>query len=245
MVNSGRGGIAGKSPVVRARKSAPPSSRVRLQLDERRTQLLEAGRALFNARAYDDISIDDIAEAAGVSKGLLYHYFPSKRRFFVEAVRAASAHMLEVTETEPRPSDGQPHRERELLPAERLRVGRDAYLDYVDQNARAYAALFRSGLGVDPEIWTIVEETRQAIIDRIVRGLGVENPLPLIRVALRGWIGTVEAASVDWIEHRDVPREKLRELLASALEASFLAVASLGGVPIEELTPAPRQALPR
>jgi AcrR family transcriptional regulator len=212
MVNS----VARK--VSKGRKSAPPPSRVRLQLDERRTQLLEAGRTLFNERAYDDISIDDIAAAAGVSKGLLYHYFPSKRRFFVEAVRAASEHMLLVTETEEREG---------VLPAERLRIGLDAYLDYVDQNARAYAALFRSGLGVDPEIWTIVEDTRQAIVDRIVRGLGVQNPPPLVRVALRGWIGTVEAASLDWIEHRDVARQNLRELLAASLEASFLAVASL------------------
>ena len=201
--------------------------RARLQLDERRAQLLHAGTALFNARAYDDISIDDIAEAAGVSKGLLYHYFPSKRAFFVEAVRAAAAHMLDVTETEPR--------EGELVPAQRLRVGLDAYLDYVEQNARAYAALFRSGLGVDPEIWTIVEDTRQAIVDRIVHGLGVDDPPPLVRNALRGWIGAVEAASLDWIEHRDVRREHLRELLATALEASLFAAADLGGSAVERL----------
>jgi AcrR family transcriptional regulator len=230
MVNSttvpGARRAAGKKG-PRGRKSTPPPSRVRLQLDERRAQLLEAGRALFNERAYDDIAIDDIAAAAGVSKGLLYHYFPSKRRFFVEAVRAAAVHMLAVTETEEREG---------VLPAERLRVGLDAYLDYVDQNARAYAALFRSGLGVDPEIWTIVESTRQAIADRIVLGLGVQNAPPLVRVALRGWIGTVESASLDWLEHRDVPRDKLRELLAAALEASFMTVASLGGVPIEPQT---------
>src|SRR5207244_584210 len=132
----------------------------------------------------DQIGIDDIAAAAGVSKGLLYHYFPSKRRFYVEVVRAAADHMLVLTE--PAGDD--------LAPVARLRAGLDAYLDYVEENARAYAALFRSGLGIDREVQTIVEDCRAAMIERIVRKLGVDEPPPLVRLALRGWIGMVESA---------------------------------------------------
>ncbi|MEM7676524.1 MAG: helix-turn-helix domain-containing protein, partial [Myxococcota bacterium] len=73
---------------------APEGSGKRLQLDQRRQQLLELGLRLFSERAYDDVSIDDIARAASISKGLLYHYFPGKRVFYVATVRAAAAQLL-------------------------------------------------------------------------------------------------------------------------------------------------------
>ena len=214
MVNSGF-----HAPSIRAKVPAVPrkrATRVRLALDERRAQLLSLGRALFNTRTYDEISIDDIAGAAGISKGLLYHYFPSKRRFFVEAVRAGAAEML--TLTEPPESDAPP--------GDRLRIGLDAYLDYVEKNARAYAWLLRTGVGVDPEVREVIEETRQAVVDRIVQGVGVTTPPPQFRIALRGWIGLVEAASLDWIEHdRDLGRDALRDLLIVPLQALFVGVA--------------------
>jgi AcrR family transcriptional regulator len=183
----------------------------------RRAQLLELGRALFNARAYDDISIDDIAAEAGISKGLLYHYFPSKRRFFVEVVRAAAGRMLVLTEP--------PKADR--TPKERLAVGLDAYLAYVEGNARAYAWLLRSGVGIDAEVRDVLEDARRAIVDRIVEGLGLTGSKtpPNIRIALRGWIGMVEAASLDWVEHRmDMRRDTLRDFLAATLEGAILAV---------------------
>ncbi len=194
----------------------PP--RVRRRLADRREQLLDLGRALFNERSYDEISIDDIAAAAGISKGLLYHYFPSKRVFYVEGVRAAAAHMLDIVE----PVD------RDLPPIDRLRVGLDRYLDYVEANARAYATLFRSGMGVDAAVSTIIEETRERILARIVEGLG--DPLrvipPVVALVLRGWIGMVESASLDWLERRrEVPRDILRDLLVTS--AQTLVVAAL------------------
>src|SRR3954452_404911 len=75
--------------------------RVRLQIDERRAQLLELGIRLFSTHAYDDISIDDVADAAGISKGLLYHYFQGKREFYVEVIREASLQLRRLTEPDP------------------------------------------------------------------------------------------------------------------------------------------------
>src|SRR5258707_513482 len=72
--------------------------RVRLQIDERRSQLLELGIKLLSAHSYDDISIDQVAETAGISKGLLYHYFGGKREFYVEAIREASLQLRQVTQ---------------------------------------------------------------------------------------------------------------------------------------------------
>ena len=208
------------SGVRKASRKNP--ARTRLDVDERRAQLLALGVSHFGRTPYDDVSIDDIARAAGISKGLLYHYFPSKRRFFVEVVRAGAARMLLLTE--PPPDE---LRSRALSPRERLAAGVEAYLAYVEGNARAYAWLLRSGIGIDAEVRDVLEDARRAIADRIVEGLGLTGAKtpPSIRIALRGWIGMVEAASLDWVEHRmDMRRSMLRDFLAAALEGAILAV---------------------
>lgn len=189
-------------------------SRSRLSLDERRNQLLTLGISLFSGRSYDDVSIDEIAAAAGISKGLLYHYFPSKRDFYVETVRTAAERMQ---------SEVQP--DADLPPLERLRVGLGRYLDFVERHAEAYATLLRSGIGSDAEVLAIVEGTRNRIVDRLLEGLGLPEPRPVYRTALRGWIGMVEGASLDWLDHRDVSRSELVEILAAALQAAIEAAA--------------------
>lgn len=195
--------------------------RARLQVDERRSQLLELGLQLFAERSVDELSIDDIARAAGISKGLLYHYFPSKRAFFLEVVRAAAGHLVDRTSAAG----------TEVSPVA-LQDGLDAYLDFVEQNARSFVALMRGGGGSDPEVLEIVETTRRSIADRILSLLGRQPPTPLLRTALRGWIGLVEAASLDWLERRDLPREELRALCAQMLLAALTAA---GAAPVIDL----------
>lgn len=195
-----------------AAKSAS-DERVRLDVDERRERLLALGRELFGDRSYEEISIGDIAKAAGISKGLLYHYFPSKRDFYVAVVRDAAQDLLDRTE----PPDATPG-DVDLLHAKL-----DAYLEYVEENFRAYALLLRSGIGSDREVLAIVEGTREAFVDRLHTSLPFSVPTPLMRTALRGWVGFVEAASLDWIERRDVGRPELKQLLAQTLLAIVIA----------------------
>src|SRR5690242_4164925 len=83
-----------KSAPRRGRDADEARARVRLDVDERRAQLVALGLAEFGTRTYDDVSIDLIAQAAGISKGLLYHYFPTKRAFYVACVREAAARLL-------------------------------------------------------------------------------------------------------------------------------------------------------
>lgn len=185
--------------------------RIRLGVDERRKRLLVLGLRLFSDRTYDEVSIDEIARAAGISKGLLYHYFPSKRDYYVEVVREAARELL--AETEPIGAadlDG-------------LRRALDAYLDYADRHARAYSMLLRGGVGTDPEVLEIVEQTRQQFVRRCLEAIGVADPPPLLRTAIRGWIGFVEATSLDWLDHHDLRRDDLRELMAAALAQAIVA----------------------
>jgi len=194
-------------PEVRTEKPPPKSQpRVRLEIDARRAQLLALGRELFTTRRYDDLSIGEIARAAGISKGLLYHYFPSKRIFYIESLREAAEQLLRHT----RPP-------RNLAPIERLRVGIDAYLAYVDRHKTMFSALIWRGILPDLEVTRIVESTRLRFFDRLFSEIA-ESPIG--RNALRGWIGFIEASVLDWIERDDVTQRELSDLFVAVFRES-------------------------
>jgi len=173
----------------------------------RRQRLIEIGLELFSSRSYDEVAIDDIADVADISKGLLYYYFPTKHDFYVAVVRQAAERLLEVTDPD-----------ETLPPVERLRVGLNAYLTYVEQHARAYSALVRGGVGIDAEVSTVVDEVRLKYARRVLQGLlGDAEPTPLVRVAVSGWIGFVEALSVAWLEGHQVEKATLCELAVTTL----------------------------
>jgi AcrR family transcriptional regulator len=191
--------------------------RSRLSTDERRGQLVALGIDIFSERPFDEVSIDDIAAAAGISKGLLYHYFPSKRDFYVAVIRSAADEMQALTEPDPA-----------LPPRERLAAALERYLAYVETHARGYATVLRAGIGSDPAVADIVEEVRGAMVARLLADLpaaaGGDAPVAL-RVAVRGWVGFVEAASLDWLEHRGLARADLRDMLIAALDGAVSAAA--------------------
>jgi AcrR family transcriptional regulator len=195
-------------PTPRAPTSKPASAR-RLGVDERRTQLVELGRRLFTERPYDALSIDEIARAAGISRGLLYHYFPSKRDFYVAVVGDAAQRLLETTKLRPG-----------LAPPEQAVERIDAYLDFVEGNAGPFVTLLRGGVGTDREVAAIVDGTREALVTSVLDTLGVAER-PVFRIAMRGWVGLVEAVSLEWIERRRIPRDTVRTLLLGTLRACF------------------------
>jgi AcrR family transcriptional regulator len=189
--------------------------RARLTTDARREQLVALGGEIFSERPFDEVSIDDIAAAAGISKGLLYHYFPSKRDFYVAVVREAADEMQAVTETDP-----------DLPAIERLSAGLDRYLEYVETHARGFATVLRAGIGSDPEVASIVEDVRSAMAGRILEDLSLDGEPPAgVRIAVRGWVGFAEAASLEWLERREIPRDELRDLLIKALTGAVGAAA--------------------
>jgi AcrR family transcriptional regulator len=179
---------------------------VRLEVDERRAQLLELGLSLFSARSYDAVSIDELAKAAGVSKGLLYHYFPTKRDLYVAGLRLASGRLLEQTAPD-----------FTLAPEDRARRGLETYLDFVDRHGQAYVALMRGGIGSDPEVAEILEESRSTFVRRILSDVPPELAGGLLPLALRGWLGFVEATAIEWITHRAATRDQVVRLLVPLL----------------------------
>jgi AcrR family transcriptional regulator len=190
--------------------------RSRLSTDERRGQLVALGIEIFSERPFDEVSIDDIAAAAGISKGLLYYYFPSKRDFYVAVIRSAADEMQGLTEPDPA-----------LAPRDRHAAALERYLEYVETHARGYATVLRAGIGSDPAVADIVEEVRSAMVARLLADLPVrarEAPAAL-RVAVRGWVGFVESASLDWLGHGRLGRADLRDMLVAALDGAVSAAA--------------------
>ena len=195
-------------------------ARTRLQVDVRRQQLLELGLELFGNQTYDDLSIDEIAKRAGISKGLLYHYFPSKRAFYVASVREAARQLLEETDIDEHGSGPEPD------PAG-ARTALRAFLGYVSRRRLAYAFLLRGGIGTDPEVAEVIEDTRQALVDRMLSRLsrfGARADDPATRLRLRGWLGYLEASSLDWADRQELDLESFLELL---LQMSGIVFASV------------------
>jgi AcrR family transcriptional regulator len=181
--------------------------RARLGVDERRAQLVQLGLEAFATRSYDAVSVDDLARVAGVSKGLVYHYFPTKRDFYVGALDHAAQQLLDETLVP----------DRDLSAAERLRRGLETYLDFVDHHRVAFVALMRGGIGADPKVTAILERTRDAYVARMLDEVPGLTATPLVRTALRGWVGFVEAVATEWVTKRDLGRDEVIGLLEATL----------------------------
>ncbi len=194
-----------------AHATAVEPGRTRLTVDVRREQLLDAGVRLFASRAYEGVQIDEIARSCGVSRGLLYHYFHGKREFYVASMGHAAERLRAVDP------------DRSLPPAEQLQTGLEEYLQSVEDHPHCYMALRRAATA-DPEIVAIVEAQRRAFTERVLTALPDEvSELPLVQLASRAWIGAVEAASIEWMDGRNVPRPALVIVLAEALGATLRA----------------------
>jgi AcrR family transcriptional regulator len=196
--------------IRRVRAAARPRRRVRLENDQRRAQLLELAKRAFSDRAYDDVSIDDIARVAQISKGLLYHYFPTKRDLYVAGLAEIAGELVDAITRVP---EG-------LAPIDRVRTGIDAYLDHITRHSRAFVALMRGGIGSDPEVAAVIEGVRTRLFDKFLTGSPFANLLAgdaRFETAVRGWIGFVEAASIDWCVNPRLSRLELRELLVEVL----------------------------
>ncbi|MGN6557576.1 MAG: TetR/AcrR family transcriptional regulator [Solirubrobacterales bacterium] len=194
-----------------------PSYR-RMDVDERRAQLLERGAELFTSHSYEELSMSKIAAEVGISKSLLYHYFPSKQAFFEATLSAWAEELQKRTAPDP-----------DLPPVEQLQSSLGAFLGMVEENATAYRNLMQSATGV-AAIRDLVEEVRRATAERILDGLYPDGPPPKARIAVSGWLWFMDGACLNWIEHRDVEREALRDLLLGVLMGSLVAADALPDV---------------
>lgn len=184
-------------------------TRTRLTREQRRAQLIDLGVQVVGRSSFDDVSIDDVAAAAGISRSLLFHYFPTRRDFLVAVAEASAEELLAATDTDP-----------SLRPGERLRQGLERYLDYVGSRREAYLSLVRGATGGDPALQEVFDRTRQRNAERVLEGLGFAwaSAPPLVRLAVRSWVAFVEEASVSWLAgDGEVARDDVVTLAEQAL----------------------------
>jgi AcrR family transcriptional regulator len=182
------------------------ANQARYTVEERREQLLELGLRLFGSKPYDEISIEEIAQLAGMSKGLLYHYFPSKRDFYVACLRAASLQLRRAM----RPDPG-------LTPEQKVRASLAVYLDHVKANLAKNQAFVRGGIGSDPQVIEVVESTRRAVWQFMIDSLRASDEEHLLRFAIRGWIRFVEVMALDWAQSEPVDRGAVIDVCLAVL----------------------------
>ncbi|MEU2561630.1 TetR/AcrR family transcriptional regulator [Streptomyces longispororuber] len=196
----------------------PERTRRRLSTEERREQLLGVGARLFARNPYDEVWIEQVAEIACVSRGLLYHYFPTKRDFFAAVVERESARMLRLTAAEP----GLPVREQ-------LAVGLGVFLDYVREHAEGFRAFHRAEAAGDPKVREVYRAGLAAQERQILAALAADpetarlaDGLPALRLAVRGWLAFLVAVCLEWLDTGKPGRDEVRDLCARALLGAVL-----------------------
>jgi AcrR family transcriptional regulator len=195
--------------------STTSTGRVRMDPGSRREQLLELGVRLLSTRSLDELSIETLAEEAGISRGLLYHYFGNKADFHRAVVRKAADDLIRVTAPV---ETGEP--------LERLAKSLDAYVEYVESNFAGYTSLVRAAAGGDEDLREMYEEARSTLTDRIFDVADSDGLLdvfrledtPAVRLMVRGWSAMAEDVVIAWVrDDRGVSRGDLLTMLAAAL----------------------------
>ncbi|WP_255450152.1 TetR/AcrR family transcriptional regulator [Skermania sp. ID1734] len=186
----------------------PPSPRRRLEPDKRREQILSCAIRMFGERPYAAVSTTDLAREAGVARGLINHYFGTKRDLYLAVVR-------QMTTIPPRSltiPDGSV-RERAAHSVRWL-------LDVIERHGKTWVAVMGAeGVGDDPEVQAILDDADTAAAEHVLDLLGTPAPRPAALAAVRAYGGMVKAAGREWIRRGSLTREQAEQLLNDTLLA--------------------------
>ena len=182
--------------------STPPAARAssrRLAPSERRRQILETARELLDTESIDEISVESVAKHAGVSPGLLFHYFGSQRKFRHAVLQAAARALLDQIAPDPA-----------LSPAEQLHTVLERFTDYVARNPHRYLAVVRY-TSANRELRSLHSSVRAVFAEWLLDGLGTVG-LPLtqpVRATVAGWLAFVEEVLLTWLDDPQMTRDEL------------------------------------
>jgi AcrR family transcriptional regulator len=180
----------------------------RLDPAQRSEQILDAANALFAERGYDEVSVEDIASAAGVTRGLVHHYFGGRKDVYIALLERLGAQREEQIQ----PPVGRSARAR-------LADSVSRWLDWTEQNRTIWLATIAHGEDIaDPDIRRVVLElVRRAIAPLTTFHADIADDSPRLRYALQCWTALNRAATRRWLQG-EATREQTHELLASTLE---------------------------
>jgi AcrR family transcriptional regulator len=148
----------------------------------------------------------DVAQAASVSHGLVFHYFGDKHGLYLEVLRSVTDQLVAATAPTP-----------DRTPMEQLYFGLNAHVDFAERYPHAYTAFLHGGNGADQAVELIIEQARARGLRHVLDALAVTDPQPRLEIALRGWQSFTEGAIIAWLRSRCLPRAELLDMLAAAL----------------------------
>ncbi|MGW2520992.1 TetR/AcrR family transcriptional regulator [Streptomyces sp. NPDC001617] len=203
--------------------------RRRMGVEERRQQLIGVALELFSQRSPDDVSIDEIAAAAGISRPLVYHYFPGKLSLYEAALKRAAQDLA-----------GRFDEPQEGPLGDRLRRVMRRFFDFVDDHGPGFSALMRGGPAVGSSATNaLIDSVRQAAYVQILSHLGIEDPPARLELVVRSWISLAESTALIWLDGRRIPRAELETQLVH----DFAALAAVSAAYDEEMSALLRRML--
>ncbi|HZX03606.1 TetR/AcrR family transcriptional regulator [Kribbella sp.] len=163
----------------------------RLSADDRRKQLVKIGLMMLRDKPIHELSVDEIAGAAGISRGLLFHYFPSKRDYYVAVISAAGRRLLRVTKPD-----------AALAPEQQLREMLVQFVAFIERRRTAYISFVRGAAGGDDFAVEVYDETRASLTKRILSYLGTpelaDDPTSAEYLRIHAWLSYTEDLAIEW-----------------------------------------------
>jgi len=161
-----------------------PRAKTRLAADDRRRQLIGIGLSKLVEKPIQDLAIDEVAAEAGISRGLLFHYFATKREFYVACVAAAGRRILRNTAPDP-----------ELAPTDQLRAMVGLFVEQIDRRRDFYLSLVHGTGGGDVGVVAVYEKIRDQLTGRVLTTLALN---PNARNVVHAWWAYVEDHAIEW-----------------------------------------------
>jgi AcrR family transcriptional regulator len=176
--------------------------------DARREQILRVASRLFGNRPYSDVSISDIASEAGIARGLLHHYFGSKRELYLEVVRIAARAPLGSEPPEA------------LGTAQAWTTAVNSFLGAIERNPSLWLnAVSAGGPEHDGELAAILDEAREILADQTLVAIGIGDRADdlAVRAFIRAWGGFVQELTVEWVGRGRIDRDKVQRTMLATL----------------------------
>lgn len=202
----------------------PPKTGRRLSVDERRAELIELGLRIFSEQSYDRVSTVDICKRAGVSKGLLYHYFPTKHDYYLAVLDTVAQEVTAAT----RPRD-----DGEGTVEETLTEGIEGFVAYVEARGGFLKSLLHGGVGSDPQAAVVVEQVRETTAGHVFARLSWPRPPATARSLVRAWLAFVEALCLYWYDERGMSRRELCKIILESFQPIAARLAAMRAGPVK------------
>ncbi|WP_407671065.1 TetR/AcrR family transcriptional regulator [Nocardia stercoris] len=207
------------------------AKRARLSPEERRKQLIGVGHEMLRERPLGDITVAAVTAQAGVSRALLFHYFPTLEDYHRAILHNANAELLD--HVRPNPA---------LAPLDMLRDSMERFIGYVEHNQTAYHAMLRGPASASPVVVEQAEDTRGKIAEMLFAVVPIDaaDPdRPRLELAVRGWIAYLEQVVLTWLAEPTITREQLIDLFVRSLPALTLTpqIAAILATDLPEISP--------